>query len=159
MSKPARASSRTLAALIPRRASHETIKLQALGPDDLAKPWIDPVVIPIRDNRFSPALRRGQFAVVDTRLAYPDFGVIMWLQFKSSGNFAFAALSNKHAGLPAPPGCLKINYGWIEARTLDGRQDTEFAGVVSGDWIPETYLKQIIVGQVIGVLGASDLAL
>ena len=121
------------------------------------------ILVPVRDDRFSPALRCGEFAVVDQNEDWPTMGACYWVRFAKSrdvtvqGAFLFVGEPNEWEIYGKPSGLhYRVNYGLANVRTLDLRPDPEFAGLCMGDNIPSDHLRNLIVGRVVGVLGDGE---
>lgn len=129
-------------------------------------PYSSTIIVPVRDDRFAPVLRCGEFAVVDQQEDWPEPDHCYWLRFAkgrdgaSVGAFAFVGEASEPEldGKSVGPH-YRVNYGLANVRTVDGQALAGFAGVCMGDSIPAAHLRVLIVGRVLGVLGDSGRAM
>jgi hypothetical protein len=129
------------------------------------------ILIPVRDNRFAPALWCGEFAVVNTRITYAEDGAFVYVRDERCNYLNIVLLrtvSEKELTYLKP--CE--NHPTPFWNILLGRQRVgNWNPAVHHDWAPdgwvsmsdgaqsEKYLLPSIVGRVIGVLGDKDRSL
>lgn len=169
-------------------ATIATVGRSILTPDVIEDADGLTILVPVRDNSFSPALNCGEFAICDTRQMRLEDGALYYkrdtlAQCYSAGEYARTprqslsivkvrevspAMANSLAatnGDKHPPPYWDIGLGWspvlgsIQAFRDAGCKVRDGHVLMSDGPMSEKYLLPMIIGRVVGVLGSDGRAL
>jgi hypothetical protein len=131
--------------------------------------WLRTIVVPVPDDRWAPAMMRGEFAVVDVSNVSPEHDAFIVRRSGSAKNMAIVRLrlwdeSGPMKIVRAPGEELGVHwailYGAQRAMKFDGTsvddEDLLAHFHMCDGPLPDRFMRDEIVGRIVGVMSHDD---